>query len=151
MTIMTNLQIYHEFKGNCVCVTTMSAKVTLPLSFKEHWFKLHPMCPEDPKPLPVSLGTWGGIRDKGMGWLMLVPVMAGHKLFHLLNLSCSRFPSVCNIGHPHSSWCIHTHPKINPFMQKSCVCSRFYYWWSGEKEEVYLAAILMFKYLPPWA
>lgn len=67
MTIMTNLQISHEFKWNGVYATMMSAKVTLPLGFNRHLFKLHPVCAEDPKSLPVSLGTWGEIGKKGMG------------------------------------------------------------------------------------
>ena len=40
----------------------MSAKVTLLLSFKQQ-----PRCAKNPQSLSVSLGTWGGIEDKGVG------------------------------------------------------------------------------------
>lgn len=73
VTIMTNLQISHEFKWNGVYITMMSAKVTLTLGFNWHLFKLHPVCAGNPKLFPVSLGTWGEIGIKGIGVIDVCP------------------------------------------------------------------------------
>ena len=114
----------------------MSAKVTLPLSFKQQ-----PVCAEDPQSLPVSLETWGGIEDKGVGIVNVsLPWMTTSS--STSQISPFQIPHhMVYTGHPCTAQCVSNHPPIKPLMQGRVCIADFYYWWPGDKEEVYLAAI----------
>lgn len=116
----------------------VSTKVTRTLSFK-HLFQLHPLCVEDLKSLPVSLGTWGGIGDKGMGMVNVCPGHGWPRALLPSELVLFWIPHcMYDIGHPCSCQCISTHPQIKPLMQGHVCVADFI---TGDKGEVYLAAI----------